>query len=238
MKKALLSFALTIGVCSMAFSLHETWFSVGHERAFLVETYRFHGNTIDTSTALRGVNASTYRFFTDRTGIFVHGSLLFPTSGWVWDNDGMSNIDFTLHAMNMQIGLIMGVAFRFDFTDDFKSYLGIGLNYVTAIASYFGQGGGNVSYDRFTRTLGIGADVGLKVDVTDRFFVRLGSIVTFDFAKHTSLDIFSGTERTSSHSGWNESFFMLGLRPYISLGINLFWIADENNRLRLATGKP
>ena len=38
MRKAALFFILIIGVRPLAFTLHETWFSLGYEHGFLMET--------------------------------------------------------------------------------------------------------------------------------------------------------------------------------------------------------
>jgi len=227
-------FAFILGVSSFAFAIQETWFSLGYQQAFSVDTYKDDGVATETYTVSRGANISAYRFFTDNVGIFVHGSLLFPSSGWVFNNDGLSPVDFNGYAINNQIGLILGAAFKFDITDDFNSYFGIGLDYLYASATYSGLG--NVSYDRMQSSLGIGADAGVKVDLADRFFVKVGSTFTFDFARHTTLDTYNGVATGDSFSGWDKGFLMLGANPYLSVGINLFW-TEDNGRFRLVTGK-
>ena len=63
MRKAILFFALMAGLCSLVFADHEAWFSVGHERAFFMDTYKISGETVDTNISSIGVNLSAYRFF-------------------------------------------------------------------------------------------------------------------------------------------------------------------------------
>jgi len=184
------------------------------------------------------MNLSTYRFIKDNTGIFVYGSLLFPQDSWVWDYNGVSRIDFKDYQMNAQIGILAGVAFKINFTDDFKFYSGIGLNYFSTSANY--PGTGNISYSIDSNDFGIGCDIGLKFDATDRFFLKFGSVLTFNFVRYTTFETYTGrstTNSTLSAFGWDQKFFMFNARPYISAGINLFWQAD-NDRLKLTTGKP
>ena len=235
MKKVLMFLVLATVVCSLVFTLHETWFSMGYEQAFFMDSNIIQGNTLDTNTVSRGVNLSTYRFLRDNIGIFVHGSFLFPKNSWVWDNNGITNIDFTDYGINMQLGFIIGFAYKINFTNDFKSYFGIGINYLTDWAVY--PGIGSTSYGRDRNSFGISGDLGLKFDLTDRFFIKTGSILVFDFARYTTLETYSGRSHADTSSGWDKDFFMISARPYISAGINFYW-RTENDRLRLTSGKP
>ena len=235
MKKVIMVFLFTIGISALVFPLHETWFSVGYEYGFSMDTYKYQGREIDTKTNSAGVNLSTYSFFTNNVGIFVHASFLFPKHSWVWNDGGISKVDFNNYAGNINIGFIIGLAYKIDFTDDFKSYFGIGFNYLVSSSTYAGRG--ITSYDRSAQSFGIAGDMGLKFDITDRCFLKLGSIFAFDFLRHTSIDTYTGASHTRSSSDWDKGYFMLSARPYIAAGINLYR-GTGNNRFKLTTGKP
>jgi len=240
MRKAILIFMLTIGLCSLAFAEHETWLSIGHERAFFMDTYSISGETVDTNIFSSGANLSAYRFFGDTIGMFAHSSFLFPQKGWEWSDDGVHSLDLSDTSLNIQWGTLIGIAFRFSvFTDDLHFYTGAGFN---IFFSWFFAGvddpvlGSTFSGDMFSTSFGIGIDLGLKFDITDRFFVKLGSIVTFDFLRFSNFDIYDGKDHIENITGRDKEFFMFGVRPYIVGGVNLHW-RTVDGRQRLATGR-
>jgi len=236
MKKMFFLFFLFAVICSLSSALHETWFSAGYEQAFLMETQTdLLGYNIDKFTSSRGMNLSAYRFLHEDIGIFVHGTFLFPYESRTWDNKGIYNINLNDYLMNIQFGSTAGFAFKYDITGDFKFYGGIGLNYLMTWAVFPGEK--TLSYDIFSSSIGIGGDIGLKYDFTDRIFISTGCILTFDFARHTTADTYTGSSISASASEWDPDFFMFNARPYISLGLNFFW-KNNNGNLRLTTGKP
>jgi len=235
MKKGILFFIFLFVISYLAFSQQEVWVSAGYEFGYFADRYKNQGVTIETGTISRGMNISSYNFLADRFGIFAHGSFLSPKSSWVWDNTGISNVDLSNYPFNFDVGLIFGLVFRVDFTDDFKSYFGLGFNWFTTSATY--PGTGNISYNRETNNFGIGGDIGLKIDVSDRFFLQLGSILTLDFARYTRTETYTGTSLLSTSRGWNDKYIMLSARPYLAVGLNLFWSFD-NDRRKISTGKP
>jgi hypothetical protein len=237
MRKVILLFALMTGLYSLVFAEHEVWFSVGHERAFLMDTYMVFGEAVDTNTSSSGVNLSTYRFFGDNMGMFTHSSFLFPQRGWEWSDDGVYGLDFSDVSLNVQWGILLGIAFKYSVsTDDLHFYYGVGLN---IFFSYLiaGVSGTAASGDIHSTSFGIGSDLGLKFDITDRFFIKLGSIINFDFLRFSSIDIYNGRVHIENITGRDREFFMLGVRPYIVGGVNLHW-KTVNRRQRLETGKP
>jgi len=235
MKKGIVYLIFLFAISSLAFPQQEVWVSVGYEFGYFADRYKNQGETIETGTFSRGMNISSYSFFTNSLGIFAHGSFLSPKNSWIWNDNGISNVDLSNYPFNMDIGLIIGLAFKIDFTDDFKSYFGIGFNWFTTSAMY--PGIGTISYSRKTNNFGIGGDIGLKVDISDRFFLRLGSILTLDFARNTVIETYTGTSLASTSREWNDKYIMLSARPYFAVGLNLFW-RNDNDRLRLSSGKP
>ena len=235
MKQSILVFIITAGLSSLAFAQQQVWIAAGYEFGMFADGYVNQGQEIETVTSSRGMNIASYNFLPNRFGIFTRGSFLSPKSSWVWNDTGMSKIDFDNHSIDLDIGLIMGIAYRLDFTDDFCSYFGLGVNWLWASAMYSGTG--NISYSKETINIGIGGDIGLKVDVSDRFFLQLGSIITFDFARHTVIETYTGTSLSNTSRGLNEKYFMLSARPYFSAGLNFFW-QSEDGRRKFISGKP
>jgi len=235
MKKAVFIFVLLFGMCTLAFTQYEAWFSIGYEQGFFLDTYSNQITTIDTNTASEGINISGYRFLKDNIGLFVHGSFLSLKNICYMDNNGLSYIDFTDYGFNMQLGFLIGFAYKIELTNDFKIYFGIGFSYLSSLMGF--PGVGNVSYENSTSSYGIGGDIGFKIDLTDRFFLRFGSILGFDFLRYSDLVTYTGAAATSSSSGFDNNFIMFCVRPYLSVGINLNRIND-NGRLVLITGKP
>jgi len=155
--------------------------------------------------------------------MFAHSSFLFPQRGWEWSDDGVYGLDFSDATLNMQWGSLIGVAFRFSvLTDDLHFYTGVGLNifFSWLIA---GVPESTASADMFSSSFGIGTNLGLKFDITDRFFLKLGSIITFDFLRFSNIDVYDGRTHIGNVSSRDREFFMLGVRPYIAGGVNLHW---------------
>jgi hypothetical protein len=240
MKKTIMFLIFSFIICVLAFPTEEgwgseVWISVGYEFGYFTDEYIDQGNKIETATYSNGINISSYNFYKNRFGIFVHGSFLIPKNTWVWDRRGMSKIDLSTYSYNMDTGLILGFVYKIDFTNDFKSYFGIGFNWLSNTALY--SGFADRSFSRETNNLGIGGDIGLKIDISDRFFLQLGSIITYDYARHKVIKTYRGTSLTDTSSEWNQNYMMFSARPYFAAGLNLFWRSD-NDRLRLSTGKP
>jgi len=239
MKKAILFLALTTVLCSFVFAEHEVWFSAGHERAFFVDTYRISGEMVDTQIVSSGANLSAYRFFGGNIGIFAHSAFLFPQNVLEFSDEGLYGIDLSQAALNMQCGSLIGIAFRFStLTNDLHFYIGVGLNiFFASLWAADPEPGSTLSADLFSTSFGIGTDIGLKFDITDRFFIKLGCIITFDFLRFYDMEVYDGRELIRNSSGRNEKFLMFGVRPYIAGGVNLhFRTAD--GRQRIVTGKP
>jgi hypothetical protein len=82
--------------------------------------------------------------------------------------------------------------------------------------------------------LGIGGDIGIKLDITDILGLMIGTLGSYHWINHTRFD-----GQSSSDSEWyvNSRF---AIRPYLSIGINAYSpdrkiFADNfNDRL----GKP
>jgi len=221
-------------VSSFAFSSPESWLSFGYEFGFYADEYKSQGVASETLIISDGLYISSYSFLTERVGIFAHGSFSFPRDIWVITNGGLSRMDLDNSPLNTSIGIIMGISFRVDFTEDFLSYFGLGFNIVSSMYMYDGLGLSYYGVD--TTSLGFAGDIGLKLDMSDRFFLRIGSIINIDFARHRIEETYSGRNLIREVKGWDREFVMLGFRPYIGVGLNIHYRLVDG-RYRMATGR-
>ena len=227
MKNALLFFVLTAGVNSSAllFSyepwLSESWASLGLEYGNFFESHSERENTIYSYTGSLGINFGGYRFFNGNSiGIFIDGLVAFPVTGFSETNGVITRNDFGNDLFRLQVGMVIGPAFRFAWHEKIDFRFGVGVCFLLTSASYteYIQGIGDAAYSKSTWNLGIGGDAGLKFNITDTVFLNAGSIFTFDFLGHISVDTPYG-----SSSGWAKDFFMISIRPYIAIGMILHW---------------
>jgi hypothetical protein len=172
-----------------------------------------HGGNADNSYFdSPGMNMESYSFWNGGNfGTFFHGAFVFPAAG---DNiEGMHPYDF-------QWGMLFGPAFRVRFTDMLTLQTGMGFSINGLFGSYEED---DTDYLRSILNFGVGADAGLKFDLTDAFFIKGGVNVVWSF-----LGITNTRENEKSSSGWGKTDknFMdnwtLTANPYISFGINIY----------------
>jgi len=229
MKKILLFLLLTISVNSTAFLFadeswsSESWASLGFEYGNFFETYREGGIQVNTYTGSAAINFGGYRFFNgDKIGIFVQGLIAFPVSVLVDANTypAMKRINLDEYFFHLQTGLLIGPGFRVDISERLKLKCAVGVGFLMTIAVYPGYipTYGDVAYSKESWNLGIGGDVGFKFDISKDVFLSVGGIFTLDFVSYINMETSFG----APSSGWAKEFFMLGIRPYITVGTNLF----------------
>jgi hypothetical protein len=124
----------------------------------------------------------------------------------------------------MQIGIIIGPGFRYNFNEKLKLQYGIGLSLMETAASYseYIPYYGKIGFSMVAFNFGIGGDIGIKYDITDTFYLNVGSIVALDFANHTSINSSFGDE-----SDWAKNYSMFHFRPYICIGFNMYRDSDN-----------
>ncbi|GHV01144.1 hypothetical protein FACS189483_11330 [Spirochaetia bacterium] len=147
-----------------------------------------------------------YSFWNHKNvGIFYHGSFAFPVVG----DD----------AQDFQWEGIFGPAFRIRFTDKVSLQSGIGIG-TSGLLDFYKQDGND--YFRTILNFGVGADAGLKFDITDKFFIKGGANVMWSFLGGSIAHEISRS-RDWSGSGWNpKGYSMLTVNPYITLGLNIY----------------
>jgi hypothetical protein len=224
-KRVFLVFALITGISTMAFSLSESWSSFGFEYGNFFETASDGANTAKTYMASPGINLNVYSFWNGMdVGLFVHDIFAFPQRGTLEINGNKTYVDLSVYDFIMQVGIIIGPGFRYSINDNLKLQFGIGLSFMELVGTYsqYIPYYGTVSYSQLSFNFGIGCDIGIKYDITDTFFLNIGSIITLDFASHSSISSSYGNA-----SNLAKDYFMFGLRPYICIGFNMYRNTDN-----------
>jgi len=219
MKKAFILIILFIGMNTLVFSQTETWLSFGFEYVNFWESSSDNTDSIKGYIGSPGISLSVYNFWNKgNIGIFVHDIFAFPTKMTAEINGVKTEIDLS-NDFSMQVGIIIGPGFRYSFTDDFKIHFGIGLSFLLSTSS--SDNSSVLAYN-----LGIGGDIGLKYDISDIFYVNIGSIIAYDFMNFTMI-----STAYSTASAFAKNYSMIHLRPYICIGFNFY---KENDNM----GKP
>jgi hypothetical protein len=216
---------LTAG-SGVAFSLEEAWLSTGFEFGNSIE----HTDDGSTYIGAPGFNINGYSFGDKKDiGFFFHYAFLFPSvvsgSGEAKDYD-------------LQWEFIIGPGFRYSLSDDLKLQFGVGLDWMPIIAAYTenSETGASVDYSKVAYNLGAGADIGIKYDIKDYFYINAGLTLSYMFYNYTSLtsvvelpnDI---SRRTQLFHDNVKPYSMFGIKPYICIGFNYY-------QEKLVWGKP
>ena len=209
MKKVFITILLTIGINTYVFSQTETWLSFGFEHGNFWEKSSDGSDYIKGYIGSPGIGLSAYIFWNKgNIGLFIHDIFAFPTKMTVERNGNKSEIDLSDDFL-MQVGIIIGPGFRYHITDDFKLHFGLGLSYLLSTSS-------SINSSVVAYNYGIGGDIGLKYDISDIFYINIGSIIACDFMNLTTV-----SDSYSSVSVFAKNYSMIHLRPYICIGFNI-----------------
>jgi hypothetical protein len=232
MKKLLLIFI--IGLISLVgvFGETETWMSVGFESGNFFEHTSDSGILSDSYMSSPRMTLSSYTFWNKKNiGLFVHDSFLFPNAISTTINGITTDVDLGIYDTIMQLFIIIGPGFRYNFDKNLKLHYGIGFSFLETIANYSiysSYYGGTISYNMAAFNFGIGSDVGLKYDISDSLYFDGGTIINYDFKNHTTISSSFGDA-----SGWsNNNYRMISIRPYISFGFNFYKTNDGLGKLK------
>jgi hypothetical protein len=232
-KKLLILLVLIVSIGPAAFSLSESSLGLGFGWGNFFERASSNGSTAKTYMSSPGIAFNGYSFWNKKNiGLFTNMAFLFPSKSTIDINGVKTNADLSFYDILFQFNAMIGPGFRINIRENFILQLGVGLNYMQTTGSYTGYVAGNkIGYGLLAYNLGLGGDIGIKYDITDAFFISAGSTVSYDFACHTA--VFSSYENTS---GWAGNYSMLGIRPYLCIGMN-FW-AGEPGFFKTRIGKP
>jgi hypothetical protein len=166
-----------------------------------------------------GFNMSVYGF-NDRkpVGFFVHYGLLFPV---------VSTLEH-IRDYDMQVDMLVGPVLRFPPRGNLTLYCGAGFDLVVTSGSH---SEGDIWYSRSAFDLGIGADIGLKYDITDAVHIQGGMVVSYMFFNNTSSSSRETTGRittiTSISDDNIEGYGQFGAKPYIGIGFSSYSVTTS-----------
>jgi hypothetical protein len=228
-KKNIYLVILILGAYTSAFSFSpsESSMSLGFGWGQFFERTEGGGNTAKTYMGSPGVTLEAYQFWNGHNiGVFANLGFLFPTK-MTSDVSGVkTDVDLSIYDYLFQENLIIGPGFRHSFNDRFTLLAGLGLDILFSLASYSRSvyvGYGwlyNISFAALSFNLGIGGDVGIRFDITDKAFLKFGSTISYDFLCYSS--IWTNVSAIGNQSGWASSYSMIGLRPYLCVGLNMY----------------
>jgi hypothetical protein len=226
MKKFLVVLALILAVNSVAFSqnITELWSTVGANFANNFQKDAYLG---DFYTGSSGVNLSGYRFRNQSIiGSFYNMGVLFPVINKMDSNFSPS----------MQGDLLLGIGFRINTSEKLKFHFGVGFN---LNFSFFTNNVANNKSTDYRQGFGIGADIGLKFNITDAFYLDFGTALMYNFVSYRLVrstgDNWTNTRR--DFSGWVNSPLNFGIRPYLGFGFNLYYHRQTERSVQWGTPK-
>jgi hypothetical protein len=219
MKKTIFRFVLFVVLTTTAFSLEETWLSIGANFGNYFDNGSDSGSFYAGSP---GINFGGYGFWNQKNiGMFFNYGLFFPVAETFGNN----------YKPIVQADFILGPGFRYNINEKLRLHFGIGLDVNLLFLLDRVDKNNKVTDKRIA--LGIGGDMGLKYDITDVVYIDFGTTLSYNFAGHSkiesTLDNWTNTKMESS--GWINRYSMFGIRPYIAIGFNYY---QENGKW----GKP
>lgn len=216
-KHFLLVVLLVVSPNLLTFAQNNSWVSLGFEYGNYLETATIEGSTVDSYCGSPGISASSYIFWNrSPVGLFLHSSLLFPSTMEATIDGTTSDVDLDIYDFIIQYNLLIGPGFHVDFSDRALLHTGIGFHFVMMAAEYTID---TEYYDSFyfnttSYSYGLGGDIGLKINLTNRFCIDGGIILSYDLKTYTEV-----TTSVGSASDWSGSGYkMIAFNPYISAG--------------------
>ena len=236
MKKFLVLVVLASGLDAAVFSFSpsESSTGLGFGWGNFFEGASKGGDSATAHMSAPGITSNAYGFWNKgNVGIFSNIAFLLPNEGTLNINGTETTVDLSAYDVLFLFNASIGPGFRLPVNEKLTVRFGVGLNYMQTTGSYsrFIQGAGNVGFALLGFNFGIGGDVGAKFDITDVFFISIGSTFSYDFASHVSLNSSFGNT-----SGWASNYSMFGFRPYLCVGLNSY--VTEPGFAKGKLGKP
>jgi opacity protein-like surface antigen len=193
--------------------LTEGWYSFGFEFGNSFE----HTDEGTFYIGAPGFNLNAYSFRNKKNvGVFFHYSFLFP----VVKSD---------ETYDVQFDYIFGPGFRYSLSENLKLKFGAGISWSIISGNYTERSSPKKEQSRVAMNWGVGADAGIKYDITDSFFINAGVALSYMFFNHTSLYETSWSRTSDSEfsrkTTFDDSIKGYGLfsaRPYLSVGFNYY----------------
>jgi hypothetical protein len=177
-------------------------------------------------TGAFGMNLSGYGFRNyQNIGTFYNIGFLYPVTDNIESN----------YISTVRADILIGPGFRHNISEKLKLHYGIGFN--LSISNFLDEESIDIkTYDRRTG-FGIGGDVGIKYDITDKIYLDFGTALHCNFVNYRYVYSTEDkwTNRRQEYSNWINNSLTVGMRPYIAIGMNLY---QRVERTRTQFGKP
>jgi hypothetical protein len=188
---------------------NDEWLNIGYEYA-----HDYHSETNDSDkdtqhTESRGITLSFYRFKKDRNiGLFLHTSLLAPRKN--------EDFDYTKADAATAGSYIIGPGFKGpEYYNMIQPYGGIGLHYLQfTYHDTLKNEEESYSCYQLTNKLGIGGEMGCRLNFHPNFFLGLGTILAWDFYSSSLIGI--DDKEGTFHKP--DKFHSFMISPFITLG--------------------
>jgi hypothetical protein len=147
----------------------------------------------------------------------------------------------------MQLEFSLGAAFRFPLSDKLNLFAGLGvnLNFMSDYAwTTWWQQGTQISdtseYNLSIIKIGLLCDLGLKIDITEKTYISVGSMFFLSYASETAGIYHDYNENDTWHEYREEenSYGLFRIRPYIAIGTNSWSITKiQGNKTTVESDK-
>ena len=201
MKRVLIAIICFAALSFNAFSQSERW------NVFAFEGENYHVSVKDDSEVIHsfGFNYSTYRFESHRLiGLYTGSSFYFPQKIILEDAVGNEiKLDHSDFDFIMGYRGIFGPAFRFPILPMLTLKVATGFSFGTMVNTYDNHYGIDIN-------LGIGGDLGVKLDMSKKWSMVAGTKVGYDFFNYCFT-------KNGGHkdSGRTRDYSLLRVDPYI-----------------------
>jgi len=220
--RQLLLILILIAVATPVFSESESSIGLGFGWGNFFENTKEDGDAIKTYVGSPGITLDSFQFWNGHNiGLFANVGFLFPTKMTMDINGAKNSVDLSLYDFLFQDSIMIGSGFRYNINERFTLLCGLGLDFLMTFGKYTRETFlfSNVTYSMLTISLGIGSDIGIKFDITDIVFIKLGSTLAYDFLCYSSA---SSNVSSVSVSGWASNYSMFSFRPYLCIGLNIY----------------
>ncbi len=192
------------------FAATEHWIGLGGDYSFSATPVKDSDSTLVHSA---GFDIMSYNFFSTKgsVGIYADMAFLFPFQA----SKGSISVD--LKDTPMIFNVIVGPAYRYNISKSvtFSAAAGLNLGVQGNSFSY-----GNIILKGSAVTLGLGIDAGIQFAIDNKFFIRAGSKLGFDFGCYRKGSLGAGPSKIED-GRWDDGYFRFTATPYIGGGVYL-----------------
>jgi hypothetical protein len=124
---------------------------------------------------------------------------------------------FIIYDFSIRFDTTIGPCISASWGEKIEPYFGMGLNFLETLISHNEQSSyyGDIHYERFGFTMGIGFNPGVKFHFK-RTFLNFGGTFAYEFLNWTSFK-----SKFGDYSGWTENYAMYEIKLYLTMGFSI-----------------